>query len=117
MLVYRFEQYVDEYLGDNKFKKRWDGIFGGGHVSYPDDANYQTYGCTLWQYKDSNYRFACSTIDKLIEYFGSDFAKLIDKKGVRLVEYEVKRQDCFFSSKHIELVFRADKVISKRRII
>lgn len=117
MIVYRFEQHFDEYLGDGKYKKRWEGIFSGGHCSYPEDANYQTYGCTLWRYKDSEYRFACRSIDKLIEYFGSDFAKLLGKEGVRLVEYEVKREGCFFSDKHIELVFKASKVKGKRVIL
>ena len=121
MLVYRFEEeytrtYRENITGKDKEVKRNHGIFSSDHVTYTDDANYQTYGCTLWKYKDSNYRFACNGIDKLIEYFGSDFARLIGQEGVILVEYEVKRKDCFFSDKRIELVFEADKVISRRVI-
>lgn len=118
MLVYRFEQNIRRWNSNkHEHEEIWEGVFSGGHINYPVDANYNTYGCTLWQYKYSDYRFACRTLDKLVEYFGSDFARLIDKDDVRLMEYEVNKEDCFFSSKHIELVFKANKVISKRRII
>lgn len=117
MIVYRFEQKIKCWNGNkHEYEERWEGVFGGGHMTYPEDANYQTHGCTLWQYKYSDYRFACRTLDKLVEYFGSDFSLLIGKEDVRLMEYEVKKGDCFFSSKHIELVFKASEVISKRRI-
>lgn len=120
MLVYRFEEEYTRtrYTPEGKpiDITQNHGIFSSDHVTYTEDSNYQTYGCTLWKYKESDYRFACSTIDKLIEYFGSDFANLIGKENVILVEYEVKRQDCFFSDKHIELVFKHSKMINRKVI-
>lgn len=119
MLVYRFEEeytrkYRDNITGEDRETTVNHGIFSSDHITYTEDSNYQSYGCTLWKYKESNYRFACRSIDKLIEYFGNDFANLIGQDDVILVEYEVKRKDCFFSTKRIELVFEADKVINRR---
>ncbi len=115
MRVYRFEQRQKVWDWDTIDKEvfRYQGVFSGEHITYTLDANYKTHGCTLYEYKEKQYRFACRTIDKIIEYFGSDFARLLDKDDVVLVEYEVKREHCTFSDKRIELVFQADKIISR----
>lgn len=114
MIVYRFEAKIHDVFGD---RHDWKGVF---HTSIGDarDADYATHGCTLpdHKYYDDS-RFACRSIDKLISYFGSDFARLIGMNNVRLMAYEVNAKDLIYSDKHCEVVFKTKDVISKRKVV
>lgn len=72
------------------------GVFctsdSGLEQNYPDDSMYQLFGfqCDRRYHWVKDYRSGCSSIDKLIEYFGSDFSNMIDK-GASIVEYNVNK--------------------------
>jgi hypothetical protein len=106
MIVYRLE------------KNGW-GAFcscSGLVVSYTKDAVYAQHGNTTDKnVYQSDYRFGCDSIDKLIEYFGSDFAMLLDK-GAEIVEYNIHKAHVTFSVLGIELAFPIRKV-SGRRVV
>lgn len=57
----------------------------------------------------------CKGIDRLIEYFGSDFGKLIGNELVELVEYEVDEIFTEYNDINIELTFIAKE--AKRRVV
>lgn len=103
MKVYRLEQ------------NGW-GIWSGGcpGVTWPPDAVYKEFGCTIVKahYKEE-WRFGCESIEKIIEYFGSDFARLLDN-GCTLMEYTVHKAHVLFSMEGIEVAFKIDKVKEKR---
>lgn len=116
MLVYRFEVEVDNYnITKGEYEKEWKGVFHKYIDRHSVDAEYHTYGSTLPDHKHyDDSRFACRSIDKLISYFGSDFAKLISKPDVRVMEYEVNARDLIYSRQHCEVVFKIDTMKSKR---
>lgn len=89
----------------------------GLKTTYPSDAMYSIYGCTCQQVTkwDSDFRFGCRTIDKLIEYFGSDFAKLINQGG-KIVEYEVNMKYVYFGYRGMELAFRVNMIKYRKEI-
>jgi hypothetical protein len=99
MTVYRLE-----YLGH--------GVFCGyayNLMTNTLDAQYKQYGCTVVKARsDDNYRFACDSMEKLIEYFGSDFGKLLDG-GAEIVCYKVHKAHVLFSMEDIEVAFKVDK--------
>jgi len=104
MIVYRLE-YKDY------------GVFGSymnKYITNPEDAMYTYYGNTTpvdkWTTGFSGYRFACRTPEKLVEYFGSDFARAI-AKGAIVVAYEVGMKYVMFGYKGLELAFQADKAV------
>jgi hypothetical protein len=113
MRVYRMESKMT-YNGI--IEPIWWGAFCSKHLTYPPDAIYSNMGCTIPEY-NSKYRFACRSIEKVIEYFGSDFARIIGNEDIQLVEYEVKRTHVIFSKKRVELVFNINEVTYKRRIL
>jgi len=99
MIVYRLEG------------KGW-GAFNsnsGLDITYTDDALYAAHGNTTDKnVYDEEYRFGCDTLDKLIEYFGSDFAKLLNQ-GAEIVAYKVHKAHVTFSVLGIEVAFKIDK--------
>lgn len=115
MLVYRFEERVKSYnIGEPV--TRYEGVFAGGIVGACTDANYEEYGCTMVDYKNRDYRFGCASIEQLIEYFGSDFQRLIEADEVVMVEYEVRDDYCVFSDEGIEMVFEVEAVMERNII-
>lgn len=90
----------------------------GLDIKYPEDALYAQHGNSTGKnvYQDE-YRFGCDSLDKLIEYFGSDFAYLIEQ-GAEIVEYNIHKAHVTFSVLGIELAFLVDKVKKDgRRVI
>ena len=88
-------------------------------LNFPDDALYNEYGYTCdsqYRCKDE-YRSACESLDKLIEYFGSDFAYALDN-GASIVEYTVHKAHVRFGLRtNIEVVFNSEKVTNKTIIM
>ena len=113
MRVYRIESKAS-YGGI--IEDIWWGAFSSKHITYTKDAIYAHEGCSIGDY-NSDYRLGCRTLEKLVEYFGSDFARLISQETIRVVEYEVERKHVVFSKKRIELTFRIDKVKGMKVIL
>lgn len=80
-------------------------------VSYPSDSIYANEGCTVMGVRNhyGPWRFGCETLDGLVEYFGSDFAKLIGKHGCSVVAYKVHKAHVRFGLNGCELAFIAEK--------
>lgn len=101
MIVYRLEK--DGY-----------GIFCHGLDTGAQDSLYVHELCSVRRSSRSTiedmqkWRYACDSIDKLIEYFGSDFAHILAHGG-ELVVYKVRKNYVQFSPKGIEVAFRIDK--------
>lgn len=107
MKVYRLES--GEYGVFNGYEANLGGI-----LRYPGDSLYGLYGNTCGVASgDSSIRFGCTSIDSLIEYFGSDFAPLIGYTGVEIAVYEVDKRDVFTGYEGIELAF---KIIGAERL-
>ncbi len=117
MRVYRLER----QNSDGEFM----GVFcTSGTLNYPSDANYANFGCGIENaHWNDDYRFACDSIEKLIEYFGSDFAVQLNE-GAIIVEYNVHMAHTKYSMHEdkdgetiyeIETAFLASKV--KERIV
>jgi hypothetical protein len=90
-------------------------------MNFPEDALYNEFGYTCArQYRDlDDYRSACESLDKLIEYFGSDFAYCLEK-GASIVEYNIHKAHVRFGlepEESIEVVFNSAKVIDKHIIL
>lgn len=88
-------------------------------LPFSEDSLYQSHGysCdTQYRVKDE-YRSACESIEKLVEYFGSDFAYALDK-GASIVEYTVHKAHVRFGLRlNIEVVFNSEKVKDKTVIL
>jgi len=96
MIVYRLE-----YKGFGIF-----GRYSGDLLSGTEDSLYNLYGNTTPASRtSSNFRFACRTPEKLVEYFGSDFAHAI-AKGATVEAYEVNRKYVMYGYRGIELAFQ-----------
>jgi hypothetical protein len=82
------------------------------------DALYTWYGfsCDRKYQWENDWRCACESIEKLVEYFGSDFAWALDM-GASIVEYRVPKKDIRFGTEGIEVVFKADAVIERLVIL
>lgn len=80
---------------------------------YPDDALFTNYGCTMYWHKgDSNFRFACGSLEQLVEYFGSEFANLLSR-GALPVGYEVPDDYVEWGEDNVELCFPIAKASKK----
>lgn len=100
MLVYRLEK---------NDRGVFDSYESGVKLSMPPDAIYENYGCTITKAKyDSNYRFGCESAEKLVEYFGSDFDKVL-AQDAELVVYKVHKRNVIFSKEGIEVAFEIAK--------
>lgn len=90
-------------------------------MRFPEDALYNEFGYTCdRQYRqDDDYRSACESIDKLIEYFGSDFAYAL-QEGAEIVEYNIHKAHVKFGlmpeEDSIEVVFNSTKVTDRQVI-
>lgn len=89
------------------------GIFSSDYTTFPTDSIYSEEGCTVVAARngrnDREYRFGCDSIEKLIDYFGSDFAHALGGDGVELVAYKVRRNYVLFSDIGIEVAFKIEK--------
>lgn len=91
------------------------------NLNYPEDALYAMFGysCGAQYRSNDDYRSACKSLDELIEYFGSDFAKLIGE-GADIIEYNVHKAHVRFGldpSLQIEVAFNIEKSISRTIIL
>ncbi len=85
--------------------------------TWTDDSIYANQGCSAnIDREDESYRFACRSIDRLIEYFGSDFDYMIEQ-GVAIVEYDVNIKDVVFGNKGTELAFNINNIRNKTTIL
>lgn len=90
-------------------------------MRFPDDALYNEFGYTCdRQYREKDeWRSACESLDKLIEYFGSDFAYALDE-GAEIVEYNIHKAHVRFGlmpeEDSIEVVFNSDKIVDRKTI-
>lgn len=93
------------------------GVFSTVARALLDDgtAMYSVHSCTLRSQglvpNNRKYRFACESIDKLVEYWGSDFANLL-AQGYKVAVYKVRKNYVLLS--HIpglECAFVAEKAI------
>jgi len=90
-------------------------------MPFSEDSLYQEFGYTCAQeYRgDCDYRSACESLDKLIEYFGSDFAYALDK-GAHIVEYTVHKAHVrfgLFPEESIEVAFDVTKATNRKVIL
>lgn len=118
MRVYRLER--PDTDGDYR------GVFcTKGTLNYPEDSHYGRFGCGIEKaHWNTDYRFGCTSIDKLIEYFGSDFAVQLNE-GASIVEYNVHMAHTMYSIHddgdetiyEIETAFLASKVKERNVIL
>lgn len=96
----------------------WGVFCSSSYMMMPssDDSLYSRYGFSCgYKYQwESDWRCACESIEKLIEYFGSDFAWALDR-GASIVEYRVPKRYVRFGE--VEVVFKAPKVIERLVIL
>lgn len=90
------------------------------YPNYPDDALYANYGfsCDQRYHFNDGWRSACESIEKLIDYFGSDFAFFLGL-GAEIVEYNVDKRYIRFSKldESIEVVFKREKAKERTVIL
>lgn len=95
------------------------GVFCRILMKYSDDGLFADYGfsCDRRYQRNGDWRSACESIDKLIEYFGSDFAYCLDR-GASIVEYVVHKAHVRFGlrDESIEVVFNPSKA-KERNIV
>lgn len=112
MLVYRLEK--QDY-----------GVFcdwGNLVMPFSCDALYSEFGysCKREYREKSNWRSACDSIDKLIKYFGSDFAYALGE-GASVVEYVVNKTYVDFGQDeedgNIEVIFDSTKATTRKVIL
>ena len=101
MVVYRLE------------KDGWGVFCSSISLNSPTDALYNNFGYTCSrEYKfSSNWRSACVSLDKLIKYFGSDFAYVLGE-GASIVAYDVPREHVqrAIGWRQIEVIFNVHEV-------
>lgn len=104
-----------------RLEHRGWGVFCKYLYTTPSDALYTEYGfqCGKQYQWNDDYRSGCESLDKLIEYFGSDFALITGTEGVELVEYTIHKAHVRFglnANINIEVAFKADKVTHREVI-
>lgn len=90
-------------------------------LPFSEDTLYSLFGYTCdGQYRARDeFRSACESLDKLIEYFGSDFAYAL-QKGASIVEYTVHKAHVRFGlevDECIEVVFNIDKATDRQVLL
>lgn len=84
MLVYRLEK-------NDKGVFCFSSGISDDDISYTKDSIYGTNGCsTELRFLREDYRFACESIESLIDYFGSDFAVMLGA-GAEIKVYKVRK--------------------------
>lgn len=85
------------------------------------DTIYNEFGYTCdRQYREKDeYRSGCDSIEKLIEYFGGDFAWTLEQ-GASIVEYTIHKAHVRFGldlEECPEVVFNSEKIIDRTVIL
>lgn len=77
--------------------------------NYYEDSIWGEGGCSVQGAgHNSPYRFACGSINDLIAYFGSDFARIIGGNGI-IAAYKVRKNYVLFGENGVELAFLYEK--------
>jgi hypothetical protein len=95
------------------------GVFCPGafmRMPYSDDALYSHFGysCDPAYQCEEEWRAACESVEKLKEYFGSDFKWALDH-GASLVEYTVLKRYVRFGK--LEVTFYVSQAKARRVVI
>lgn len=106
MIVFRLED--DRGRGPFSSAKRWPEGYDG------EKAIHNLEGCTVpdekYGYDSSSYRFGCRNITQLKKYWGNQLEKFA-KDGWVIATYSVRKNYVLFSTKDIELAFKAEKAV------